>query len=450
MSALPEFSKQCVIWFGEPLPRERDALAADGWHVRRADIDGDIGIGVRSNDKVLGVVDLRGSRGAGNDRLAQLTRMYSHIPLLAIVPRQAKTRTGDEEAPQCLLDQCVDTFSSPLDLPRMIRRLRDISHDDDAASTRGGIDAMIGQSPAMQRTHAHIHKFAPVDLSVLITGETGTGKEMAARALHLLSPRRDKPFAAVNCGAIPANLVQSELFGHERGAFTGANARRIGLFESANGGSVLLDEVGDLPLDAQTNLLRVLQEGRLERVGGHGPVSIDVRILAATNIDLETAVAEGRFRSDLYYRLNVLRLHVPRLAERGDDILLLADHFLDNFRQKHKPRARGFSPAARKALRDFSWPGNVRELLNRVQRAAIIAESELITPRELELPDPLQEGSPANNLERVRSVAEEDALRSCLHASGFNVSEAARRLHVSRVTIYRLCKKYHMAVDAMR
>lgn len=460
MAALPEFSKQCVIWFGEPLPSERDTLAAVGWHVRSADIESESGVGLRSNDTVLGVVDLRDNSIAGHDRIQRVATMNSHIPLLAIVPSEKKNGTskrgGDTGAPRVLLDRCIDTFSLPSDLPRMVRTLRSLGKGDGDDRAHGDtdtdIEGMLGTSPVMRTIHAHIHKFAPVDLAVLITGQTGTGKEVAARALHALSPRRGKPFAAVNCGAIPANLVQSELFGHERGAFTGANTRRIGLFESAHGGSVLLDEVGDLPLDAQTNLLRVLQDGQLERVGSHCPVSIDVRILAATNVDLEKAVAEGRFRSDLYYRLNVLRLHVPRLAERGSDIPLLAEHFLGEFRQKHKPRARGFSAAARLAMQGFDWPGNVRELLNRVQRAAIIADSEQITPRDLELPECVRpgRGQPASDLERARGNADQEVLRTCLRESGFNVSEAARRLQVSRVTVYRLCKKYQLAVSEMR
>jgi len=294
---------------------------------------------------------------------------------------------------------------------------------------------------------ASLRKYAPVDLPVLITGETGTGKEVAARALHKLSPRRDHPFAAINCGALPANLVQSELFGHERGSFTGANARRIGHFEAAAGGTVFLDEVGDLPADAQISLLRLLQEGSLERVGSTQSIKLDVRVLAATHVDLEKAVAQGRFREDLYYRLNVLRLRMPALRERADDVLQLAQLFLDAFRKQHECHARTFSALARKALRDFSWPGNVRELLNRVQRAAVVAEGAQISVQDLDLQEMVANRSAHSSLGLTRTSAERDAVVACLRETRFNISECARRLKVSRVTIYRLCKKHQLVLE---
>jgi DNA-binding NtrC family response regulator len=297
---------------------------------------------------------------------------------------------------------------------------------------------------------ASVRKYAPVELPVLITGETGTGKEVAARALHSLSARADRPFAAINCGALPPNLVQSELFGHERGAFTGANARRIGHFETAAGGTVFLDEVGDLPLDAQTSLLRFLQEGTLERVGSSQLIKLDVRVLAATHVDLEKAVEQGRFREDLYYRLNVLRLRMPPLREREDDVVLLAQKFLEAFREQHPSRARAFSASARRAMLEFAWPGNVRELLNRVQRAAVVAEDALINVNDLDLADVLTKQAARSSLGSTRVAAERDAVIACLRESRFNVSECARRLKVSRVTIYRLCKKHQLALDELR
>jgi DNA-binding NtrC family response regulator len=239
------------------------------------------------------------------------------------------------------------------------------------------------------------------------------------------------------------------LFGHERGAFTGATARRIGHFEAADGGTVFLDEIGDLPLDAQTNLLRVLQEGTIDRVGSCQSVHVDVRVLAATHVDLERAVAQGRFREDLFYRLNVLRLRMPPLRERAGDIELLAQHFLDAFRETYGTRARAFSTAARKAMNGFPWPGNVRELMNRVQRAAVIADDALITPEDLEL-TPDAPGGDRDSLGSARTSAEREAIVDCLRASAFNISECARRLRVSRVTVYRLCKKHQLALDQLR
>lgn len=445
MAAVPELSRQCVIWFGTPLRTEKEVLAAAGWQVRIADPGSVPGIGLRAGDTVIGLVDLRGRRGTGVEQLEQLAAEQPYLPLLAIVP----ARSADDPAAHRLLARCSETFDTPVDLQRMIRSLEVLGKGNQAPSAKG-LEALVGNSPVMRMTHASIRKLAPVDLPVLITGETGTGKEVAARALHQLSPRSDKPFAAVNCGALPPGLVQAELFGHERGSFTGAHARHVGLFESAGGGTVFLDEISDLPLEAQTTLLRVLQESCLERIGSRQSIKVDVRVLAASNVELETAVAEGRFRSDLYYRLNVLRLRMPRLAERGDDIELLARHFLASFRERHDTRARGFTPAARRAMRDFAWPGNVRELLNRVQRAAVSGEAELITADELGLSQVGATARPRAGLDGARGAAEQQALLDCLRECDFNVSEAARRLGISRVTVYRLCKKHRMALDDLR
>jgi DNA-binding NtrC family response regulator len=255
-----------------------------------------------------------------------------------------------------------------------------------------------------------------------------------------------QPFVAINCGALPLNLVQSELFGHERGAFTDATARRIGHIESAGGGTILLDEVGDLPLDAQTNLLRFLQEGVLQRVGSSRPIGVDVRVLAATHLDLEHAVAAGRFREDLNYRLNVLRLQIPPLRERGDDVDLLAQRFLERFRERQACVARGFESAALRAMREYPWPGNVRELRNRVQRAAVMAEGTLISASDLALPADARERSApaATSLGVSRASAEREVIATCLRECRFNISECARRLQISRVTVYRLCKKHRL------
>ncbi len=429
---------------------ERDALGAAGWHVRAAGAED--GIGLRGGDTVVGLLDLRDHRaGCDNpvppheqwDQLEQLTADHDYLSLVALVP-------GDTDGlpyAHRLLDQCSEVLTAPVDLSRLIHaltRLVQVPRTDPSHP----LDRLIGSSAAMRGVHASIRKYAPVDLPVLITGQTGTGKDVAARAIHDLSNRRRAPFAAINCGALAPNLIQSELFGHERGSFTGASARRTGLFETANGGTVFLDEIGDLPLDAQTNLLRVLQEHSLQRVGSHESVPVDVRVLAATNLDLEAAVTSGRFRSDLFYRLNVLRLHMPPLHERGADILQLAEHFLQQFRDKHPTRARSFASAAQKGLLGFAWPGHVRELINRVQRAAVIAEAELITAEELGLGVEATAGS--SSLDVARESAEREAILVCLRESGFNISETARRLKVARVTVYRLCRKHGLNLAQLR
>lgn len=451
MAAVPEAStSRCVLWFGEPLANERSALAAAGWYVRSIHPDPAMAIGLRGRDRLLAVLDLRHLDAVALQLLAPWIGQHQHLPWLAVLPPGAGP-TSPAWLP--LLQRCCARFTLPFGLQDLVCAMRQqFDADDppvDATCGGHGPHALIGESAALHAVRTVLHKFAPVELPVLVTGETGTGKELAAHALHALSGRAGKPFIAVNCGAIPANLVQSELFGHERGSFTGADKRQIGVFESAHGGTVFLDEVGDLPAEAQTSLLRVLQEGTFERVGSSQPLRADVRVLAATHVELEHAVAQGRFRSDLYYRLNVLRLLMPPLRERGADVQLLAEHFLRCFRLRHGVRARGFAPAAVQAMRRFDWPGNVRELLNRVQRAAIMAEGELISERDLEL-GASAAVLPAAMLHDARGQAERDVLLQTLRQTGYNVSECARQMQISRVTVYRLCRKHRLELPAQR
>ncbi|MGG6315301.1 sigma-54 interaction domain-containing protein [Stenotrophomonas geniculata] len=451
MAAVPEAStSRCVLWFGEPSASERSALAAAGWYVRSIHPDPAMAIGLRGRDRLLAVLDLRHLDAAALQLLLPWIEQHQHLPWLAVMP---PSPGAVPPAWLPLLQRCLARFTLPFGLQDMVSAMRQqFDADDpppDEACNGSTPRALIGESPALHAVRTVLHKFAPVELPVLVTGETGTGKELAAHALHALSGRAGKPFIAVNCGAIPANLVQSELFGHERGSFTGADKRQIGVFESAHGGTVFLDEVGDLPAEAQTSLLRVLQEGTFERVGSSQPLRADVRVLAATHVELEQAVAQGRFRSDLYYRLNVLRLPMPPLRERGGDVQLLAEHFLRCFRLRHAVRARGFAPAALQALRRFDWPGNVRELLNRVQRAAIMAEGELISERDLELGAPAP-SLPGAMLHDARGQAERDVLLQTLRQTGYNVSECARQMQISRVTVYRLCRKHRLELPAQR
>jgi two-component system response regulator HydG len=438
---------RCVVWFGRLAEEERALLTQLGWQARMADAQVQEGVGMRRDHLVVAVADLRLGERDAVEAMGRLMTRHPWLPWLALISPETAAHTPEVER---ILRTSVECFTDPIDVRRLIEALATISGGQ-PQEVETYIPGIVGtRSAVMHAMVASLRKYSSVELPVLITGETGSGKEVAARALHKLSARSVHPFAAINCGALPANLVQSELFGHERGAFTGANARRIGHFEIANGGTVFLDEIGDLPLDAQTNLLRLLQDGTLQRVGSSQFVKLDVRVLAATHVDLERAVAQGRFREDLYYRLNVLRLRMPALRERADDIELLAQYFLDVFREQHKGRVRGFGHAAQQAMRGFAWPGNVRELFNRVQRAAVVADGPLISVADLDLQDPPLNHATHSSLGLTRGSAEREAVVTCLRESRFNVSECARRLNVSRVTVYRLCKKYQLSPGQLR
>ena len=438
-------ARRCVIWFGEPSGREQSAMLQAGWSVRPVSALGGQ-LRVRSGDVVVAMADLRDSGEAALEAMGELMAAHPRLIWVAMVSPRMPSHSPPVER---ILRASIDFFTAPVDTARLIGTLGSLAGQSPPGPA-GDIDGIVGRSAAMAETLSRLRKFAPVDLPVLVTGETGTGKEGAAQALHRLSVREGRPFVAINCGALPLNLVQSELFGHERGAFTGATARRIGHIEAATGGTVFLDEIGDLPLDAQTSLLRFLQEGTIERLGSSHSIRADARVIAATHVDLEQAVAKGRFRQDLYYRLNVLRLDMPPLRDREEDVELLAQHVLDRFVERHACRARSFSPAARAAMRAFPWPGNVRELINRVQRAAVVAESPEVTAVDLDLPVPGAPGTRASSLGGARGAAEKEAIVACLRESRFNISECARRLRISRVTMYRLCKKHRLVLDELR
>lgn len=307
-------------------------------------------------------------------------------------------------------------------------------------TSEAGFDGMIGESPAMRVLCRTLRKAALTEAPVFIAGETGTGKELAAAAVHRHSRRHAHPFVAINCGAIPHSLVQSELFGYERGAFTGAQQRKLGRIEMANGGTLFLDEIGDLPLESQASLLRFLQQGSIERLGGHEQIPIDVRIISATHHDLDAAIADGRFRPDLYHRLCVLRLQQPPLRDRGSDIDRLAEHALQRYSQESQRTLKGFSPCARHALHTHPWPGNVRELINRVRQAVVMAEGRLITASDLHIDS--SDATPPPTLDEVRDAATKDAIERALQRNRGRLVDAARELSVSRVTLYRLMQRH--------
>lgn len=350
-----------------------------------------------------------------------------------------------------------DYHTLPVDLQRLLITLGHaygMAHARQAlkAQENGGLGKykMIGASPAMSKLFRDIKKLAGVEAPVLITGESGTGKELAAHAIHEQSNRFQGPFVTVNCAALPASLIQSELFGYERGAFTGAIHRKIGCIESAAGGTVFLDEIGDLSPELQGNLLRFLQEKKIRRIGGAGEIPVDARVIAATHVDLEKAVKEGRFRDDLYYRLNVLHTEIPALREREGDIDLLVRFFFDQFSGETRCNVKGFTQEALQVMRAYSWPGNVRELINRVRRAGIMGEKRFITPADLGLERRISKRRPSPpliTLDEARGEAEKEIVLSTLHYTGNNVSMAARELNISRITLYRLIEKYGISLS---
>ena len=312
---------------------------------------------------------------------------------------------------------------------------------------------LIGQSQVMRKIFSVIERVAPTDASVLITGATGTGKELAARAIHDQSPRRDNAFVDINCSAIPETLIEAELFGHQRGTFTGAHENRSGLFEKASGGTLFLDEVDALNLSAQAKLLRVLQERTVRRIGARANIAIDVRIISATNCDLAQAVAEGRFRPDLYYRLRVLPLHVPELCTRGDDVRLLVDHFLRIKSERNGQSLRKFTPEAMRALCDYPWPGNVRELENTIEYALAIGLDDELGMNDL--PPEILTATPQPSAEDFRQVLqaymndtvplaeiEKRYILSVLQQFGGNQVRAAAALGIDRSKLYRRLKQY--------
>ncbi|OQW32181.1 MAG: sigma-54-dependent Fis family transcriptional regulator [Nitrospira sp. SG-bin2] len=303
-------------------------------------------------------------------------------------------------------------------------------------------EGLVGNSEPMQEVFRMIRRVGPSDVPVLITGESGTGKELVARAIHCQSRRKDAAFVAINCGAIPDTLIESELFGYEKGAFTGAAQQRKGRIEGAQGGTLFLDEVGDIPLPLQVKLLRFLQEHEIQRLGGKETITLDTRVIAATNVDLRQAVSEGRFREDLYYRLCVISIPVPPLSTRRADIPLLARTFLLRFADHQRKPITGFSSEAMAALTGYSWPGNVRELENRVKRAVVMAEGKYITPENLELTAAIGHEGDERTIRGSRESREKELVLLAMEKAQGNVSRAAAELGISRPTLYQLLARY--------
>jgi len=349
-----------------------------------------------------------------------------------------------------------DFYQKPIaieELGLIVRRAFHV-HDLEAENARlageGANDnrvlgGMITGAPEMLKVARTIERVAGLDVSVMLLGASGTGKELLARGLHEASPRRDGAFVAINCAAIPENLLESELFGHEKGAFTGAVKTTEGKIELAHGGTLFLDEVGDIPLPLQVKLLRFLQERTIERIGGRKPIAVDTRIVCATHRDLDAMIAAGSFRDDLYYRLAEMVVRIPALSERPGDPVLLARHFLHQYAPAMNSGVRGFAPDALQAIDEGRWPGNVRELENRIKRAVIMADGKLVTRDDLDMAAAGDGGEEAYlNLRGAREAADRVAIRRAMTQSEGNISLAAKLLGISRPTLYDLLKQYQM------
>jgi two-component system NtrC family response regulator len=345
-----------------------------------------------------------------------------------------------------------DIFPKPVDLDelkvvlhRVYRRieLEKENIEERNLAQRVSFEDIIGSSPQMQEIFTTVRKVAATDIPVLITGESGTGKELIANAIHNLSNRKGGPFIAINCGAIPDTLLESELFGHEKGSFTGASAQRKGKLEYANSGTLFLDEIGDLLPELQVKILRFLQEKVIERVGGRQLIHVDSRVIAATNQNLEAEVKANHFREDLYFRLAVVKMALPPLRERGNDVLQLAEHLVLAFSKELKMPAKKFSKPALEAIRRHEWPGNVRELQNRVKRALVLADGPTIGPKELELETPNGSSSGMTpTLKEAKETLEKEILANALRDNNGNISKTAKALGISRPTLYDLMSRY--------
>ena len=395
----------------------------------------------------LAIVDLRMPGTGGLEVVRRLGAMQPGVPVIILTAfatidtaiEAIREGASDYLSKPFRMEQLKIVVRRTLEARRLARENLQYRHE---LQDRFGVQNLVGQSPAIVEVYKLVARVARLDVTVLIQGETGTGKELVARAIHYASPRAAGPFVVIDCAGLPETLFESELFGHERGAFTGALAARRGLLETATGGTCLLDEIGELSPPLQAKLLRALQEQTIRRVGGNDWIPINVRMIAATNRDLQRRVQEGGFREDLYYRLNVVTIAVPPLRERPEDIPLLAQHFLDRFARATPMPSRGLARSTIEALRAHPWPGNVRELENAIERAVALSSSEVLMPEDLPAP------SPSEHVEHVlpaRQMSLDDVkswyVSRVLEEVGGNKVQAAERLGIDRGTLYRILRR---------
>ena len=376
--------------------------------------------------------------------------------IMALAPRTkviVVTGNNDKENALKAIDLgAYDFYQKPIDsdtIKLLVNRalnLANLEHQNRIlAKARPAMGRIIGNSEAIQAVMRKAEKIAGTDISTLLQGESGTGKEVFARSIHEHSPRKDKPFVAINCASIPENLLESELFGYEKGAFTGANKTTLGKIETAQGGTLFLDEIGDMPIGLQAKMRRFLQERVIERVGGRTEIPVDIRVICATHRDLQQMVANETFREDLYYRVGEIPIFIPPLRDRDQDIILLARTFLNTYREEFGAKAKSFSDTAIQAMLNHKWPGNIREMQNKLKSAVIMAEGSVVQAEDLGLMAPRGDNEPETlNLREVREMAESRAIRRAYQTADKNMSKTAELLGVTRPTLYSLIDKYHM------
>jgi two-component system, NtrC family, response regulator HydG len=435
-------------------PSVRDSLRRwfqdDGFEVGTAEGANDALTRLADRRWDLALVDIR-MRGTDGIELQRRMREIDPELIVIIMTGYASVDT----AVAALKNGAYDYITKPLDpddvahlvtnaLSHRRTKEENVRMRDVITSHSVQPSAIIGRSTAMQKVYTAIETVGPTDATVLITGESGTGKELVARAIHTASPRRFHPCVAIHCGALTDTLLESELFGHEKGAFTGAQYRKKGKFEIAEGGTVFLDEIGDISVKTQTDLLRVLQEHEITRVGGHQPIKVDFRCVAATNRSLEEMMADGRFRADLFYRLNVFRIELPPLRERCDDIPLLVDHFVKKYASQMNKKIGGLSAMAMTRLQQHAWPGNVRELENAIERAIVVAHGPELQEEDFGLKPvaPLTKSIFIPDAPKTLDEMEKAHILRVLEECNYNQTRAAETLHIDRVTLHNKLKKY--------
>lgn len=414
---------------------------------------------VNTNSVDLVITDLRMPEMDGYELIRKISASYPMLPIIVL------TGHGTiETAVETMRDGAVDFFTKPVDLDKLLlvvkksiknsqlqEQNRKLSEEIDKLRSQQKYSKIIGKSGKLSQMMQIINQVAPTKASVLITGESGTGKELVADAIVALSDRKDKPFIKVHCASLSESLLESELFGHEKGAFTGASSQKKGRFELADGGTIFLDEIGEIDMSTQVKILRVLQEREFERVGGEKTIRVDVRLIAATNRDLASEVKKGNFREDLFYRLNVVHIEVPPLRERKEDIELLTINFLDEFNKEDGRKIEGISPQARRALLNYDWPGNIRELKNCIESSVVLAKGNIIQLEDLPPQVTQKEGEAKSsitiNLPTTMEEAEKKIILSTIEYCAGNKSRASELLDIGRKTLHRKLNEYMGKTD---